>query len=207
MNGKLFNPTKKVTYNDINFGIPAFLTCIESVIFALIFLWSYSSNEYMEGKRMDRMGMAAHRTSTFRAILNALNLSDIVAGTILAIQLLFMRVQSRYGGSSQPQREKYMGDNVGMEPLSNRNRMRGYSGGSAFDDQYSPPLESECESNMYEPAMPRTARDPSPPGRARTYRADELRPSMGGADEYQPLTRSREPSPSGMGPQYPRQMV
>lgn len=203
MNGKLFSPSKTATYNDLNFGVPSFMTCVESVIFSLIFQWSFSSKEFAEGQRMDRLGMGpARRTSTFKAILDALNMSDIVSGTFTAIQLLFTRVSSKYGARSGPQREKMMEGGVGMEPLSHRNRMRGYSGGSEFDDQYSPPLETEYDGGSHGPAMPLSARDPSPAGRARTYRADDLRPQ-----EYQPLTRSREPSPSGMGQQYPRQMV
>ncbi|KAK4561800.1 hypothetical protein LTR86_004479 [Recurvomyces mirabilis] len=204
LNGKLFNPSKKVTYNDINFGIPAFLTCLETAIFSFIFMWAYSSKEYSEGRRMDRFGQApATRTKTFKAIFDALNLSDIVAGTVIAIGSLVMRVQSRYGGSSTPQREKLMQDGVGMEPLSSRNRMRGYSGGSDFDDQYTPPLDTQYDGRTtYAPAMPQATRDPSPPDRTRTFRADGLRPQ-----EYQPLTRSRDPSPSGGAEQYPRNMV
>ncbi|TKA71383.1 hypothetical protein B0A55_04027 [Friedmanniomyces simplex] len=202
LNGKLFSPTKHITYNDINFGIPALLTSIESVIFSLIFHWSFSSGEYHEGHRLNQLGGVALRTSTFKAVLDALNPSDIIIGTTTAIGLLFMRVQSRYGARSAPQREKLMDDGVGMEPLSYRNnRMRGYSGGSEFNEQ-SPPLEGQSDGGHYEPAMPRLARDPSPAGRAR----GQLRPSMGG-QEYQPLTRSRDPSPSGMGAQYPRPMV
>lgn len=211
MNGKLFSPTKTATYNDINFGIPSFMTCIESVIFSGIFHYSFSPSEYKEGSRLDRFGASpAKRTRTFRAILDALNLSDIIAGTLVAFQLLFMRVQSKYGARTAPQRQKTMNaeDQVGLEPLSDRSRMRGYSGGSDFNDQYTPPMEGETEydGGMHAPSLPRSARDPSPAGRARTFRADELRPSMGG-QEYQPLTRSRDPSPSGMPPQYARPMV
>jgi len=211
MNGKLFKPTNTATYNDINFGIPSFMTCIEAVIFSLIFQWSFSSGEYQESRRMDRFGAGpASRTHTLRAALDAINLSDVVAGTFVAFQMLFTRVQSRYGARSAPQRQKAsrMEEQVGMEPLSDRSRMRGYSDGSDFGAEYSPPLETEYEgaAGMHVPAMPRSARDPSPAGRVRTFRADNLRPQMGG-QEYQPLTRSRDPSPNDLSQQYPRQMV
>ena len=207
--GKLFSPSATITYNDINFGVPAFLTCVEAVAFSLIFHWSYSSKEYQDGHRINRLGGVAQRTSTFKAILDALNPSDIIVGTTTAVGLLFTRVQSRYGARSAPQREKLMGDdNVGMEPLSyrsgnnNSHRMRGYSGGSDPSEQ-SPPLEEQYEGGLYEPAMPRSARDPSAKERARS----QLRPAMGAGQEYQPLTRSRDPSPIGQGAQYPRAMV
>ncbi|KAK0248126.1 hypothetical protein LTR91_014958 [Friedmanniomyces endolithicus] len=209
LNGKLFSPSAIITYNDINFGVPALLTCVEAFIFSLIFHWSYSSKEYQDGHRLNRLGGVAQRTSTLKAILDALNPSDIIVGTTTAVGLLFMRVQSRYGARAAPQREKLMGDsNVGMEPLSysnknnNSHRMRGYSGGSDPNEQ-SPPLEDEYEGGLYEPAVPNSTRDPSAKGRARS----QLRPAMGGGQEYQPLTRSRDPSPSGAGAQYPRAMV
>jgi len=209
MNGKLFKPSKTATYNDINFGIPSFMTCIEAVIFSLIFQWSFSSTEYQENRRMDRFGTGpASRIHTLRAVLDALNLSDIIAGTFVAFQLLLTRVQSRNGARSMPQRQKItrMEDQVGMEPLSDRSRMRGYSGGSDFNTDYSPHSETEYDgAGMHVPAMPRSARDSSPAGRARTFRADDLRPQMGG-QEYQPLTRSRDPSPGDLSQQYPRQM-
>lgn len=210
MNGKLFNPTATVTYNDVNFGIPAFMTCIEAVIFSLIFQWSFSSGEYAEDRRMDRFGAGpANRTRTLRAVLDALNMSDIVAGTIVAFQLLFMRVKSRYGAREPPQRERGLRaeEQVGMEPLSERSRMRGYSGGSDFNAEYTPSEETAYnDGGLGVPSMPRSARDPSPSGRVRTFRADELRPQYGG-QEYEPLTRSRDPSPSGAAQQYPRPMI
>ncbi|KAK1085598.1 hypothetical protein LTR48_004398 [Friedmanniomyces endolithicus] len=211
LNGKLFSPSAVITYNDINFGVPAFLTSVEAVVFSLIFHWAYRSKEYQDGHRLNRLGGVAQRTSTLKAILDALNPSDIIVGTTTAVGLLFTRVQSRYGARSAPQREKLLGDsNVGMEPLSyrsgnnnNSHRMRGYSGGSDPNEQQSPPLEEQYEGGLYEPAMPRSAQDPSAKGRARS----QLRPAMGGGQEYQPLTRSRDPSPSGADAQYPRAMV
>ena len=196
LNGKLFSPTKTVTYNDINFGIPSFMTCIEAIIFSLIFQWSFSVGEYK--KRQDRYGTGpATRTKTFKAILDALNLSDIVIGTVVAFQLIFMRVQTRYGAARPSQQGQYKSmdeSETHLEPLSDRQRMRGYSNAS---DQYSPPLETSYEASMGAPPMPEAARDPSPAGHARTFRADNLRPG------YEPL---RAPSPSGVPPQEPRAM-
>lgn len=211
-NGKIFHPSATMTFNDINFGVPAFITMVECVIFSFVFLWAFSATEYKEGQRMDRYGMGpAQRTRTWRAILNALNLSDIIIGTVVAFQLLFMSVGSRYGygASSVPQGKRDMGtDDQHLEPLSDQSRMRGYSGGSDFNTEYSPPLETGGY-GAPPPDMPRAAQDPSSADRAKTFRADDLRPSVygGGQGEYEPLTRSREQSPSGQGAHYPRQMV
>ncbi|EMC99053.1 hypothetical protein BAUCODRAFT_146038 [Baudoinia panamericana UAMH 10762] len=203
LNGKLFSPSPKATYNDINFGIPAFLTCVEAVIFSLIFQWTFRSREYAQ--RSDRYGQGpAQRTRTWKAILDALNLSDIIAGTVVAFQLLFIRVSSRYGARSGPRREKAVDGGASMEPLSHRTKVRGYSNVSDFDDQLTPPEETGFNGpNVYAPAVPPAARDPSPSAGNRMYRSTNL----GTETEYQPLTRSREPSPSGLEQQYPRQMV
>lgn len=165
--------------------------------------------------------MPAARTKTWRAILDALNPMDIIAGTLVAIRLLFGQVQSRYGSSSgggagMPQRMKDgYGVAVGMEPLSSdrRSRMRGYSGNSDFDAEYTPPLDTTgYEEGMYPPPMQRMARDPSPSGQAGRWRSDGMRPQQqyteaGVLTEYEPLTRSRDPSLSGVPAREPNSMV
>ena len=151
LNGKLFSPTKKATYNDINFGIASFMTCLETVIFSLIFHWSYSAGEYKEDGRLNRYGTGpVTRVKTMEAILNALNVSDIISGSVLAFKLLFMKVQSRYGGSA-PLRS-YDNQQVHLEPMSDRTHIRGYAQAQQedYDTEYQPP--------PYPPA----ARAPSP---------------------------------------------
>ena len=108
------------------------MTAIEAIIFSLIFQWAFSSSEYKEGEKLDRLGVApAQRTKTFKAIFDAMNLSDIIAGTIVAFQLLFVRVQSRYGAAQAPQRQKGLSveDQVHLEPLSGQRNIRGYDYG------------------------------------------------------------------------------
>lgn len=204
LNGKLFSPTATATYNDINFGIASFMTCIEAVIFSFIFHWSFSSSEYKEGEKMDRFGRGpAERIKTFRAVLNALNLSDIVAGSVLAFQLLFMRVESRYGGSTVPQRQKTLRaeDQTHLEPMSRP--LRGYAN-TAFEDEN----ETYYSHGYSQPPMPPAARDPSPGapfGRAQTFRGDDLRPGMTRQDSYQRKGYSRGYSPESQPLQEPRQ--
>ncbi|KAL9095376.1 MAG: hypothetical protein Q9165_002247 [Trypethelium subeluteriae] len=202
LNGKLFSPSVTATYNDINFGVPSFMTCIEAVIFSLMFHWSYSSGEYRENDRHDRLGGPARRVTTLKAIIDALNLADIVAGTFVAMQLLFIRVKSRYGGSAPPMRQKTLRleeDNMHLEPLSNQ-RQRGYSNASHDGSEYEappypPPVSHET---MGIPAMPHAARDPSPAGRTQTFRADHIRPQVTRQDStaYERVPFPREPSPN-----------
>ncbi|KAI9661225.1 MAG: hypothetical protein M1821_009552 [Bathelium mastoideum] len=214
LNGKLFSPTATATYNDINFGVPSFMTCIEAVIFSLIFHWSYSAGEYKESRRHDRLGGYAHRISTFRAVLDAINLSDIVAGTFIAIQLLFMRVKSRYGSSAPPSRQKTMQleeNEMHLEPLSNQGQ-GGYSDMSHNESSYDAPPYLSPNSNdaIQIPSAPNTARDPSPGARTQTFRADYIRPQLTPEDStsYDRLPYPREPSPTDGEPiQRQREML
>ncbi|EHK23051.1 uncharacterized protein TRIVIDRAFT_15868, partial [Trichoderma virens Gv29-8] len=49
LNGQTFNPTAYVTFDDLYYGIPATITCIEAWIFTGVFIWSFSSTEYTPG--------------------------------------------------------------------------------------------------------------------------------------------------------------
>ena len=178
-------------------------------MFSLIFHWSFSSTEFKEGEKLDRLGMApAQRTKTFKAIFDALNLSDIVAGTVLAMQLLFMRVQSRYGGSGPPTRQKTLRveDQMHLEPLTDRRNFRGSDYGVPHEfDQ-----ETEYAAGYNPPPMPPVARDPSPGaphGRAQTFRADDLRPDLGRRDSYSRRGYARGDSPENQPLQQTRPMV
>ena len=176
------------------------MTCVEAVIFSFIFHWAYSSNEYKEGQKLDRFGHgAAQRTKSMRAILDALNLSDIVAGSVLAFQLLFMRVQSRYGGSRvAPERQKTLRaeDQMHMEPLSHP--PQGYDSGAPYNEN-----ETYYSQGYAAPPMPPVARDRSP-GRAQTFRADNIRPGMERQDSYSRRGYARSYSPEGEPLQEPR---
>jgi hypothetical protein len=199
MNGKLFNPTAKATYNDINFGIPSFMTCIESVIFSLIFHWTFSRDEYSESRRRDRFGGQAKRISTAKAILDALNLSDIIAGTFTALQWIVLRLQNRYSGrkSLGPQRQKTLRmEETHLEPLGQPIRSQ-HSNSSDDGEDYDAPSYPP-PNRMGVPAMPTAARDPSPLGRAQTHRADHLRPETDVRDNgpYSRNRYDRENSPS-----------
>ena len=185
------------------------MTCIEAVIFSLIFHWSFSSSEYKEGQRLDRLGTApAQRTKTFKAVFDALNLSDIVAGTVVAFKLLFTRVRSRYGAPRAPQRQKTLRveDQVHLEPLTGQQHVRGYSNGSQ-DLGYSQQQYGGGYSSL---PTPPPARDPSPGapyGRTQEFRADGMRPDLGRKDSYPRLGYARESSPENQPLQQTRPVV
>ncbi|KAL6884482.1 organic solute transporter subunit alpha/Transmembrane protein [Trichoderma evansii] len=46
LNGQTFSPTSYVTYDDLYYGIPSMVTCIEAWIFTSIFIWSFSTTDF-----------------------------------------------------------------------------------------------------------------------------------------------------------------
>lgn len=46
-NTSALNPTAKLTYADLNIGIPAMLSCIEMVPISLLLVWAYSVQPYL----------------------------------------------------------------------------------------------------------------------------------------------------------------
>ncbi|PKK42495.1 hypothetical protein CI102_13101 [Trichoderma harzianum] len=58
LNGRLSHPTASITFNDLYYGIPATLTCIEAWIFTIIFMWSFSTKDRI-GPHSDGRKLAA----------------------------------------------------------------------------------------------------------------------------------------------------
>ncbi|KAL6809511.1 organic solute transporter Ostalpha domain-containing protein [Trichoderma camerunense] len=94
LNGRLSHPTASITFNDLYYGIPATLTCIEAWIFTIIFMWSFSTKEYAP-KNIDGQ---CHRMPFWRALLDSLNISDLVGAIATLIRILVE-------GNWQPVRE------------------------------------------------------------------------------------------------------
>ena len=84
LNGKTFSATAHVTYDDIYYGIPNALTCFEAFLFSVLFLWAFRTNEY----HPNRQHTQGHRMPFWRAIFNALNLSDLVIGIVTMFRLV-----------------------------------------------------------------------------------------------------------------------
>ncbi|KAM0720406.1 hypothetical protein Q7P37_004542 [Cladosporium fusiforme] len=62
------------TYGDLLYGIPNVLTCIESIFFAASFWYAFSSTEYSSS--------SGRRLPLWRAVLDALNPSDLIFGIL-----------------------------------------------------------------------------------------------------------------------------
>lgn len=84
LNNHVFNPTATLTYNDLYYGIPNTITCIESMLFALAFWWSYSASEY----HPDVVKTQGHKMAFWRAIFDSLNIADLLAGVATMFKLL-----------------------------------------------------------------------------------------------------------------------
>ncbi|KAL7916829.1 organic solute transporter Ostalpha domain-containing protein [Trichoderma velutinum] len=99
LNGRSFSPTANVTFNDLYYGIPATLTCIEAWIFTLIFLWSFSTKEYAP----DNIDGQCHRMPFWRALLDSLNIADLIGAIDILVRILME-------GNWQPIREEQHND-------------------------------------------------------------------------------------------------
>ena len=194
LNGKLFSPTRLLTYNDINYGMRSFLTILESLTFSLLFHWAYSASEFMN--RPDRyvQDQPAPRFGTWRAIRDALDLSDIANAVWVGLGLAWRGLVNWWNGSRT--NKGPTGVAVGMiVDAVGKHRAKGRSGNrqgvSPFDDSMA----------ATGPAMPDPARE-SRPGRTRTFNGhDSMGMPMadsGHRTEYEPLrgNNSRDSSSS-----------
>ncbi|OCL13952.1 hypothetical protein AOQ84DRAFT_331864 [Glonium stellatum] len=114
LNGKIFQPSRTMTYDDIYYGIPMMLTALEAMLFSFAFHFAFRSREYHAENRPD-----AHRLSTWRAILDALNLSDIVHSVILAFHLFLTKNSPNGFNNPAPRRQRTSElDDMSREPLT-----------------------------------------------------------------------------------------
>ncbi|GAB7343861.1 hypothetical protein MBLNU457_1827t1 [Dothideomycetes sp. NU457] len=112
------NTSSKVTYDDIYFGIPNLVRCIEGAIISLAYTWAYSAREYKHYKSQNPAD--GTRTRTLRAILSALNLSDIALATLESFHILFT-LQWR-GGSTPHFRQDKLAKHPNMQQARSRGR-------------------------------------------------------------------------------------
>lgn len=97
-------PTSTLSYNDITFGLPNLLLCIEMLLFSFLHLVAFCSTPYYVSARASYEG----GTLGVKAIAAACNPVDIMSGVVQAIGYL---TGSKHSGSAA----RYQG--VGMEPL------------------------------------------------------------------------------------------
>ena len=194
LNGKLFSPTRLLTYNDINYGMRSFLTILESLTFSLMFHWAYSASEFMNRPDRYMQDQPAPRCGTWRAIRDALDLSDIANAVWVGLGLAWRGLVNWWNGSRT--NKGPTGVAVGMIiDAVGKHRAKGRSGNrqgvSPFDDSMA----------ATGPALPEPAQE-SRPGRTRTFNGhDGMGMPMaqtGHGTEYEPLrgNNSRDSSSS-----------
>ncbi|KAH8886235.1 hypothetical protein GQ53DRAFT_828235 [Thozetella sp. PMI_491] len=88
----VIRPSTYVSHADWSHGIPEFITVGEMVIFALVFLGPYSWKPFKFQKLEDP---GAVRLPVGRALLNALNLGDILKGIVYPFEIYQLEKQMR----------------------------------------------------------------------------------------------------------------
>ena len=112
-------PTSTLSYNDITFGLPNLLLCIEMLLFSFLHLVALNSTPYHVSGRDGYEG----GTLGVKAITAACNPIDIMSGVVQAIGYL---TGSKHSGSATRYQD------VGMEPLR-------YDGPSYGNSAHLPP--------------------------------------------------------------------
>lgn len=138
LNSKLFKPTATVTFDDLYFGMPLLLTAIEATIVSITFHWAFSSHLYHEDSFPGQ-----RRMSVWRALFDAMNLSDVVRSTFRACGLLLnsnsgaLKLRSSQSRTASRQHRAQL-DNMGLEPLTQQHYGHSYNT-PEVDGDYQPP--------------------------------------------------------------------
>ena len=113
------NPSARLSYNDINYGIPSILICGEMVAFALFQFYAYSAKPYYAD---DNNQLADGKDDVryyggplgIKAFIAAASPGDIVRGLGEAVMFMFK------GRRGTPEEENDT-EGMGLEPLSHGN--------------------------------------------------------------------------------------
>ena len=195
LNGKLFSPTRLLTYNDINYGMRSFLTILESLTFSLLFHWAYSASEFKSRPDRYMQDQPAPRFGTWRAIRDALDLSDIANAVWVGLGLAWRSLVNWWNGSRTNKGPTGVAVGMIVDALGKR---RVAKNGNENKQELSPFDDSMATSG---PAIPDPAQE-SRPGRTRTFNGhDDMSMSVthgGHRIEYEPLRghHSRDSSSS-----------
>jgi len=194
LNGKLFSPTRLLTYNDINYGLPSFLTCLEAVTFSLLFHWSYSATEFSSRPHRHLPETLAPRLGTWRAVRDALDLSDVANAVWVALGLAWeamVRWWKSEGPTAGATKRGPVGKAVGV--VTGLLGKKEEKGSRAEDDGFEVSPFDERVAAVPGPALPDPAFG-SGPGRTRTFNGHGqdslwLGTTRGGdvSREYRPL--------------------
>jgi hypothetical protein len=163
----------------------SFLTCLESIAFSLIFHWAYSATEFKD--RADRylQDQPAPRMGTWRAIRDAIDLSDIANAIWMALGYGWHGLVRWWNGPKIANKGPIGHVVVTLVSAAKKrrdliNEGRDKQGASPFDDSMA----------AAGPTAPIPARN-SAPGRTRTFNGhgEFGRPTAFGGQrtEYEPL--------------------
>ncbi|KFX89728.1 hypothetical protein O988_08534 [Pseudogymnoascus sp. VKM F-3808] len=96
----VLNPTDKLTYADLNIGIPALLSCLEMVPISLLLIWAYPVGPYKYGPSGEACERQSGDRNTrsyqggflgVRAFIAVVNPIETIKGVALAFELLVGR--------------------------------------------------------------------------------------------------------------------
>ncbi|KAK3071125.1 hypothetical protein LTR53_009202 [Teratosphaeriaceae sp. CCFEE 6253] len=83
--GGVLKSTEYISFEDWAIGVPALCICCEMLVFSILFSWPFSASEYslrdLEAEKVDRRPLA--RLSFWFALLDAVNISDVIRGAFL----------------------------------------------------------------------------------------------------------------------------
>jgi hypothetical protein len=107
---KSFTATKTFTYNDMVYGLPCLLSAVESLLFSIAYFFAFGSRQYATDRKP---GVKPMRP--LRAILNCLNITDVIFATFVAIWRLVSRPCA--GKRTAPRRQRTIElNNMTYEP-------------------------------------------------------------------------------------------
>jgi len=107
-----YMPTKYVSYQDFTNVIPAFMTCWESLIFAVLFIQVFSFTPYRNAVLLKH----EHPATVGRAVWDTLDQTDTYRGVIYMFQVLFQRADSSDFNMAKKQYKSEDGDAHELEP-------------------------------------------------------------------------------------------
>lgn len=112
---RIWHPTPKIGYFDLAVGVPNLVKCIEVFIASVVFLWSYSPSFYQKLAKEHPQ----QRRSIGKAILDVLNVWDIMVGAWFALKTL---VPTNFGQKKVQTRSD---GHIGMVRESSENTLQG----------------------------------------------------------------------------------
>lgn len=86
---RVFHRTATVSIMDFVIGTPSFMVCVEMFIVSLLFLWSFSASEYKNQLRSQSNSGHVQKSSVARAILDVLDIRDVLHGCWYWCKLVF----------------------------------------------------------------------------------------------------------------------